>query len=121
MPVSLSSVVAPGLRLDQAAASRLLAAAARQDIWLGGCFHADSAGAEVWDSPRTLPDAVPLGAVRWSQDGGGALVITSVSVAPVGLARGEGTLSILARVLGLVGLPLDGSRVSLSVPSRAGD
>ena len=115
-PVSLVSQVRPHVTLAAAATSGLLAAAARQDVWLGGCFRADESGAQVWDGPASAGDAVQLGSVAWSSTPDGGVDITSVAVTPVGLRRGEGTLTVLARVLALAGLPLDGSRVALAVP-----
>ncbi|RKS84298.1 hypothetical protein CLV35_0115 [Motilibacter peucedani] len=116
--VALASEVRPSLPLGPAAADALRAAMARQDVWLGGCFAAVPEGAQVWTAPRTDPAAVPLGEVSWSEAPSGGLVITSVSVTPAGLALGEGTLTVLARVLALTGVPVDGTRVGLPVPTE---
>jgi hypothetical protein len=117
--VALASAVRPSLPLGAAAARNLRAAMVRQDVWLGGCFAAGPDGAAVWSAPRTAPGAVALGAVTWSAIESGGLAITSVEVTPAGLALGEGTLTVLARVLALAGLPVDGSRVALAVPTSA--
>lgn len=117
-PVMLASQLRPALALAGAAAARLLAAAARHDVWLGGCFEASDSGAQVWDSPRSNPRAQLLGAVSWTRTQGAGLSVTSASVTSAGLAAGEGTLTILARVLGLTGLPVDGSQVTLAIPAQ---
>ena len=66
---ALASHVRPALVLAERESRELLAAAARQDVGLGGPFSAGPAGIQVWDGPFNGPNgthgtALHLGSVR---------------------------------------------------------
>jgi len=120
---ALSSHVRPSLVLAERESRELLEAAARQDVGLDGRFSAGPAGIQVWDGPFNGPSgthgsAVHLGSVDWSYDTPAKHYVTiyRAMVTQAGIDTGESTLSILATVLGLAGLPVDGNRISLPVP-----
>jgi hypothetical protein len=120
---ALSSHVRPSLVLAERESRELLEAAARQDVGLDGRFSAGPAGIQVWDGPFNGPSgthgsAVHLGSVDWSYDTPAKHYVTiyRAMVTQAGLDSGESTLSILATVLGLAGLPVDGNRISLPAP-----
>lgn len=120
---ALASHVRPSLVLAERESRELLAAAARQDVGLDGRFSAGPAGIQVWDGPFDGPNgthgrAVHLGSVDWSYDTPAKHYVTiyRAMVTVAGVDAGETTLSILALVLALGGLPAEGSRVSLPTP-----
>jgi hypothetical protein len=61
---------------------------------------------------------VQLGSVDWSFDTPAKHYVTiyRVMVTAEGINAGASTLSIITTVLGLSGLPVDGSRVSMPTP-----
>jgi hypothetical protein len=63
---------------------------------------------------------VHLGSVDWSYDTPVKHYVTiyRAMITEDGVAAGETTLSILARVLGLTGVPVDGARVTMPMPPR---
>lgn len=123
-PAALSSQIRPALVLAEREARELLSAAQRLDVSRGGYFHAGVAGIQVWsrpfDGPTRFPGdvAVQWGCVEWTYDTPARhyATIYRCLVTAAGLADGESTASILARVLALTGLPVGGERVRLAVP-----
>jgi hypothetical protein len=120
---ALSSHVRPSLVLPERESRELLAAAALHDVGLEGRFSAGPAGIQVWDGPFNGPNgthgsAVHLGSVDWSYDTPAKHYVTiyRAMVTQAGVDAGETTLSILAEVLALGGLPVDGSRITLPAP-----
>lgn len=120
---ALASQIRPALVLPERQTRALLDAANREDVGSGGTFSAGPAGIQVWSGPFTGPggtkgDALHLGSVDWSYDTPVRhyATIYRCMVTQEGLDRGESTASILARVLALTGLSLDGDRLSLAVP-----
>jgi hypothetical protein len=120
---ALASQIRPALVLPERQTRALLDAANREDVGSGGTFSAGPAGIQVWSGPFTGPggtkgDAMHLGSVDWSYDTPVRhyATIYRCMVTQEGLDRGESTASILARVLALTGLSLDGDRLALAVP-----
>ncbi|MEO7980730.1 MAG: hypothetical protein ABI807_07560 [Sporichthyaceae bacterium] len=120
---ALASHVRPSLVLAERESRELLAAAARHDVGLDGRFSAGPAGIQVWDGPFSGPNgthgsAVHLGSVDWSYDTPTKHYVTiyRAMVTQAGVDAGETTLSVLASVLALGGLPADGNRITLPVP-----
>ena len=120
---ALASHVRPALVLAERESRELLAAAARQDVGLGGPFSAGPAGIQVWDGPFNGPNgthgtARHLGSVDWSYDTPVRHYITiyRVFLTAEGVKAGETTHSLLSRVLGLCGLDANGEILSLPVP-----
>ena len=120
---ALTSQVRPALVLPEAQARALLDAAAREDVGRGGCFAAGPAGIQVWSGPFDGPgggkgSAVHLGSVDWTYDTPAKhwAMIYRAMVTHDGVARGESTTTVLARVLALTGLSIEGDRVTLPIP-----
>ncbi len=120
---ALTSQVRPALVLPERQARALLDEAQRQDVGNGGTFAAGPAGIQVWSGPFDGPggakgSAIHLGSVDWTYDTPVKhwAMIYRAMVTHEGVARGETTTSILARVLSLTGLSVDGDRVQLAVP-----
>lgn len=122
---ALSSQVRPAIVLPERETRALLQAAGRLGLSNGGCFSAGPAGIQLW-SPGTPEDAgrrseqQHLGSVDWSYDTPVrhyATVYRSM-VTAAGVAAGETTASVLARVLALTGVPLDSARVDMPAPPR---
>jgi hypothetical protein len=120
---ALTSQVRPALVLPEGQARALLDAAAREDVSRGGCFAAGPAGIQVWSGPFDGPggvrgSAVHLGSVDWTYDTPAKhwALIYRAMVTHDGVARGETTTTVLARVLGLTGLSIEGDRVTLPAP-----
>ena len=120
---ALSSHVRPALVLQEREARQLLESAQRYDVSVGGRFSAGPAGIQIWSGPWDGPtgghgSAVHLGSVDWSYDTPVKhyCTIYRAMVTQAGLVAGESTTSILARVLALSGLPLDGGRVAMPQP-----
>ena len=70
-----------------------------------------------------LPDQGPgesvhLGSVDWTYDTPVKHYVTiyRAMVTENGISAGETTLSILTKVLGLTGIPIDGARISMPAP-----
>jgi hypothetical protein len=120
---ALSSQVRPAIVLPEQETRALLHAAALRDLSRGGCFSAGPAGIQLWrPAPAgpdgTSPPALHLGSVDWSYDTPVrhyATIYRSM-VTAAGVAAGETTASVLARVLALTGVPLDSARVELPAP-----
>lgn len=123
---ALASHVRPALVLAERESRALLAAAGRQDVNVAGCYSASPAGVQVWSSYFDGPDGAPgtsrhLGSIDWSYDTPNRHYVTiyRAMVTQAGVDAGETTLTILARVLGLAGLPVDGARISMpAAPAR---
>ena len=122
---ALASHVRPALVLHEREARQLLDTAARYDVSNGGCFSAGPAGIQVWSGPWEgvnggHGDSVHLGSVDWSYDTPVRHYATvyRAMVTEAGVTCGETTTSVLARVLALSGLPLEGSRVTMPLPPR---
>ena len=120
---ALTSQVRPALVLPERQARALLDAAGREDVSRGGCFAAGPAGIQVWSGPFDGPggtrgSAVHLGSVDWTYDTPAKhwAMIYRAMVTQDGVTRGETTLSVLTRVLGLTGLSIEGDRVQLPTP-----
>lgn len=120
---ALSSHVRPALVLPERQTRALLDSAGHEDVGRGGSFSAGPAGIQVWTGPFNGPggtkgDAVLLGSVDWSYDTPVRhyATIYRAMVTQDGLDRGETTASVLARVLALTGLSVDGERLSLAQP-----
>jgi hypothetical protein len=120
---ALTSQVRPALVLPERQARALLEAAAREDVGRGGCFAAGPAGVQVWSGPFDGPggvkgSAVHLGSIDWTYDTPAKhwAMIYRAMVTQDGVTRGETTTSVLARVLALTGLSVEGDRVTLPAP-----
>lgn len=120
---ALTSQVRPALVLPELQARALLDAAARDDVSNGGCFSAGPAGVQVWSGPFNGPDgsrgtATLLGSIDWTYDTPARhwAMIYRAMVTQEGLEHGETTTSVLARVLALTGLAVEGDRVQLPMP-----
>jgi hypothetical protein len=122
---ALTSQVRPALVLPEGQARALLDAAERQDVSQGGCFAAGPAGVQVWSGPFDGPgctrgSSVHLGSVDWTYDTPAKhwAMIYRAMVTEEGVARGETTTTVLARVLALTGLSIEGDRVTLPTPPQ---
>ena len=120
---ALASHVRPALVVAERESRELLAAAARNDVGIGGRFSAGPAGIQVWNGPWDGPNgshgsARHLGSVDWSYDTPAKHYVTiyRVMVTQAGVEAGETTLSILSGVMALGGLPIDGARITLPAP-----
>jgi hypothetical protein len=120
---ALSSHVRPALVLQEREARFMLEAAQQYDVSTGGCFSAGPAGIQVWSGPWDGPggghgSAVHLGSVDWSYDTPVKhyCTIYRAMVTKAGVAAGETTTSILARVMALTGLPVERDRVTMPQP-----
>jgi hypothetical protein len=120
---ALSSHVRPAIVLQEREARQLLEAAQRQDVSIGGNLSAGPAGIQIWSGPWDGPtgghgNAVHLGSVDWSYDTPVKhyCTIYRAMVTQSGVAAGETTTSILARVLALSGLAVEGNRVTMPQP-----
>lgn len=120
---ALSSHVRPALVLPERQTRALLESASREDVGRGGAFSAGPAGIQLWTGPfngagGSKGDALLLGSVDWSYDTPSRhyATIYRAMVTQDGLDRGETTASVLARVLALTGLAVDGDRLSLAQP-----
>ena len=120
---ALSSHVRPALVLAERETREVLAAAARQDVGVGGRFSAGPAGVQLWDGPFDGPNglhgsAQHLGSVDWSYDTPAKhySTIYRVMVTQAGVDAGETTLSIMTAVLPLAGLSADGTRITMAAP-----
>lgn len=121
----VSSQVRPAIVLPERETRQLLEAAARLDVGRRGCFSAGPAGIQLWSGPFDGPSgthgtARHLGAVNWSYDTPVRhyATIYRAMVTAHGVAAGETTASVLARVLALTGVPLDSGRVQLPEPPQ---
>jgi hypothetical protein len=122
---ALSSHVRPALVLQEREARRLLEGAHCHDVSVGGTFSAGPAGVQVWSAPWDGPNgghgtSLHLGSVDWSYDTPVKhyCTIYRAMVTEAGVAAGETTTSILARVMALSGVTVEGDRVSLAQPPR---
>ena len=123
---ALSSHVRPAIVLQEREARQLLEAARRQDVSIGGNLSAGPAGIQIWSGPWDGPNgghgsAVHLGSVDWCYDTPVRhyCTIYRAMVTASGVSAGESTTSVLARVLALTGLPVDGNRVMIAqAPAR---
>lgn len=120
---ALTSQVRPALVLPELQARALLDAAGREDVSSRGCFSAGPAGIQVWSGPFDGPDsargsATLLGSVDWTYDTPAKhwALIYRAMVTQEGIEAGETTTSVLARVLALTGLGIEGDRVQLPRP-----
>jgi hypothetical protein len=120
---ALTSQVRPALVLPEQQARALLDAASREDVSQTGCFAAGPAGIQVWSGPFDGPggvrgSAVHLGSIDWTYDTPAKhwALIYRAMVTHEGVARGESTTTVLARVLALTGLSVEGDRVTLPAP-----
>lgn len=120
---ALASHVRPALVLPERQARGLLDAATAEDVGRHGCFAAGPAGIQVWSGPWEGPNgskgaSVHLGSVDWTYNTPAKhyATIYRAMVTHDGVSRGETTASVLARVLALTGLSVDGDRLTLAVP-----
>jgi len=120
---ALASQIRPALVLPERETRELIAQARLHDVGNGGHFAAGPAGIQVWSGPFDGPggtrgSAVHLGSVDWSYNTPVKhyATIYRAMVTAEGVARGETTASILARVLALTGLSVDGTRLTMPMP-----
>lgn len=120
---ALVSQVLPALVLGERETREVLAAARAQDVALDGPFSAGPAGVQLWDGPFNGPKgthgaALQLGSVDWNYDAPAKhyATIYRVIVTQAGIDAGQTTASIMATVLALAGLTVDGNRISPAVP-----
>jgi hypothetical protein len=120
---ALASQVRPALVLPERETRELIAAARASDVGQGGSFAAGPAGVQVWSGSFDGPSgsrggAMHLGSVDWSYNTPVKhyATIYRAMVTADGVALGETTASVLARVLALTGLSMDGTRLSLAAP-----
>ena len=120
---ALLSHIRPALVLSEDDTRALVAAADQQGVHGAGCFLAGPIGIQLWSGPFDGPDRTPgtaqhLGTVDWSYDTPVKhyATIYRAMVTAAGVAAGETTTSVLARVLSLTGLPVEGSRLTLAQP-----
>jgi hypothetical protein len=120
---ALASNVRPALVLAERESRQLIDAAKQHDVSMGGIFCSGPTGIQVWDKTWADPaqgpgDALHLGSVDWTYDTPVKHYVTiyRAMVTDNGLAVGENTLSILTKVLGLTGIPIDGARISMPAP-----
>ena len=120
---ALLSQIRPALVLQESDTRLLVEEADRRGVRVGGLFLAGPIGIQVWSAPFDGPDGTPgtalhLGTLDWSYDTPVkhyATVYRSMITA-AGVAAGETTASILARVLALVGISASGDRVTVPIP-----
>lgn len=120
---ALASHVRPAQVLAERETREVLAAAAQQDVGVGGRFSAGPAGVQLWDGPFNGPSgthgtAAHLGSVDWSYDTPAKhySTIYRVMVTQAGIEAGETTLSVLTAVLSLAGFSVDGTRITMPAP-----
>lgn len=120
---ALASHVRPALVLPEQESRSLLTAARREDVGMGGRFSAGPAGIQLWSGPFDGPNgsiggAKHLGSVDWSYDTPAKHYVTiyRVMVTQSGLEAGETVITVLAAVMALGGLPVDGTRITLPTP-----
>jgi hypothetical protein len=120
---ALASQVRPALVLPERETRELIAAARCSDVGQGGSYAAGPAGVQVWSGSFDGPlgsrgAALHLGSVDWTYNTPVKhyATIYRAMVTADGVALGETTASILARVLALTGLSMDGTRLSLAAP-----
>ncbi len=118
---AFASQVRPALVLPERETRELIAAARISDVGQGGSFAAGPAGVQLWsgsfDGPRgSRGGALHLGSVDWSYNTPVKhyATIYRAMVTADGVALGETTASVLARVLALTGLTIEGTRLSLA-------
>lgn len=121
--VAVQSQIRPALVLPEREARQLLTAAANHDVSRGGIFSAGPAGVQVWSGAWDGPggshgSALHLGSVDWSYDTPARHYITvyRVLVTAAGAGAGQTTESVLAQVMALGGLSVDGATLSMPVP-----
>lgn len=105
---ALTSTVRPSLVLREQQARALLEAARLNTA----SFSTSRAGVRLWK------DGVLVGGVDWTYDTPSRdwVMIHRSMVTAEGLVLGESTTSVLARVLGLVNITVDGEQLSLPSP-----
>ncbi|MDH4352458.1 MAG: hypothetical protein OEW41_00590 [Actinomycetota bacterium] len=120
---ALASNVRPALVLAERESRQLIEAAKHHDVSLGGIFCSGPTGIQVWNQPWDDPQQGPgasihLGSVDWTYDTPVKHYVTiyRAMVTENGVAMGESTLSVLTKVLGLTGIPIDGARISMPAP-----
>jgi hypothetical protein len=120
---ALLSHIRPAIVLSDADTRRLMEAADRSGVRAGGSFFAGPIGIQLWSGPFDGPDGTPgtsqhLGTVDWSYDTPVKhyATIYRAIVTSAGVAAGETTASVLARVLALCGISAAGERVTVPIP-----
>jgi hypothetical protein len=120
---ALASHVRPALVLAERETRLLLEIAGHYDVSIGGRFAAGPAGIQVWSGPFDGPggshgSAVHLGSVDWSYDTPVRhyATIYRAMVTAAGVEAGETTTTVLAAVLELGGIGLDGSHITMPAP-----
>jgi hypothetical protein len=120
---ALLSHIRPALVLSEDDTRALIAAADQQGVHGAGCFLAGPIGIQLWSGPFDGPDRTPgtaqhLGTVDWSYDTPVKhyATIYRAIVTCAGVAAGETTASVLARVLALCGISAGGDRVTSPIP-----
>lgn len=120
---ALASRMRPSLVLEESKVRQLLREAGRYDVACTGRFSAGPAGVQVWTGPfdglgGTRGSAVHLGSVDWTYDtpARGYATVYRCMVTDAGVQRGESTGTILAHVLGLGEIQVDGPRLDQQSP-----
>jgi len=120
---ALTSFVRPTLVLSEQETRALFAEIDRQGVRNGGLFASGPTGVQVWSGPFDGPDGGPgtarhLGSLDWNLDTPAKHYATvyRAMVTRDGLEYGESTASVLARVLALAGLSLEGDRLAAAIP-----
>jgi hypothetical protein len=120
---ALLSHIRPALVLSEDDTRGLIQAADAQGVRSGGCFLAGPIGIQLWSAPFGGPDGTPgsaehLGTIDWSYDTPVKhyATIYRAIVTASGVAAGETTASVLARVLALCGINAGGDRVTVPIP-----
>ena len=120
---ALASNVRPALVLREREARELLAEARRHDVGNGGVFSAGPAGIQVWSGPFNGPqgshgNAVHLGSIDWIYDTPVRYYATiyRAMVTAQGIAANHNPQTILSCVLGLTGLTIEGTRLTMPMP-----
>lgn len=122
---ALQSRVRPSLVLPESQARALLEAATNADVSRGGRFSAGPAGVQLWSGPFDGPSgsrgsAVHLGSVDWTYHTPAQhyATIYRAFVTAEGLAVGLSPELVLAAVLGLAAVEVDGTRLTQPLPPQ---
>ena len=120
---ALTSHIRPALVLNEHETRTLFAAIDQQGVRNGGLFASGPSGVQFWSGPFDGADGGPgtarhLGSLDWNLDSPAKHYATvyRAMVTADGVEYGETTASVLARVLALAGLSVEGNRVAAAIP-----
>lgn len=120
---ALQSRLRPSLVLPESQARALLQAATEGDVSLGGQYSAGPAGVQLWSGPFDGPSgsrgsALHLGSVDWTYHTPAQHYATIYRsfVTAEGVAVGLTPELVLAAILGLASVHLDGNRLTQPLP-----